>query len=449
MKKKNSWKRLWTMDVHNHEGFTLVELIIVIAILAILSGVAVVGYSAYVKKANMQADQTLASEVANALQLYYYNSMGTQTGAYVILKADGDAQAGGFAAEAMEAAYGSSWTSNLKLKYNGWEFDANLFKAMCNITGGYASSVNGSFVSTGTDKLLSDAQNCTNDLANLLASDKLENLGWTPEYSQQVLNELITGDANGDAMAILGDMNWDGLTSEEKANILSNATVFGIASELSKNPEETVENFGNGYYVLRHYQNAQEYFGRPEVTLTTSSPMVLTELANTYAALEALVAYMGDDEVSRIFGEIDTTGTNAGAIIDSVTGACNDICHYLADMSDDDVYEKFCAYYGLDEVEPNGMAAQDGEAYLATMQTVNGLSGDYKNALSTEDLFTSAEIADRVDSFLAATASAGNVADLSQFPELQNMTFEGSTIIVVFTADENGRIGCSILFCDN
>ena len=31
MKLKNMWKRFWTLDVHNHEGFTLVELVIEVA----------------------------------------------------------------------------------------------------------------------------------------------------------------------------------------------------------------------------------------------------------------------------------------------------------------------------------------------------------------------------------------------------------------------------------
>ena len=48
------------------EGFTLVELIVVIAILGILAGVGTVGYSGYVKKANMAADEQLLRNINQA-----------------------------------------------------------------------------------------------------------------------------------------------------------------------------------------------------------------------------------------------------------------------------------------------------------------------------------------------------------------------------------------------
>ena len=47
-------------------GFTLVELIVVIAILGILAGVGTVGYSGYIKKANLAADQQLLGYVNQA-----------------------------------------------------------------------------------------------------------------------------------------------------------------------------------------------------------------------------------------------------------------------------------------------------------------------------------------------------------------------------------------------
>ena len=48
------------------DGFTLVELIVVIAILAILAGVAIPAYSGYIKKANDSAVETELAAISSA-----------------------------------------------------------------------------------------------------------------------------------------------------------------------------------------------------------------------------------------------------------------------------------------------------------------------------------------------------------------------------------------------
>lgn len=61
-------------------GFTLVELIIVIAILAILSSVTVAGYSTYISKANNSAVQSWLNDISTAATL-----ANAQTGSVVTI----------------------------------------------------------------------------------------------------------------------------------------------------------------------------------------------------------------------------------------------------------------------------------------------------------------------------------------------------------------------------
>ena len=65
MNLKKRIKKFFTLARRN-DGFTLVELIVVIAILGILAGVGTVGYSGYIKKANMAADQMLLDSINTA-----------------------------------------------------------------------------------------------------------------------------------------------------------------------------------------------------------------------------------------------------------------------------------------------------------------------------------------------------------------------------------------------
>ena len=53
----------------NNKGFSLVELIVVIAIMAILVGVAVPVFSSYVEKSAKEKDIALVDEMADAIVL--------------------------------------------------------------------------------------------------------------------------------------------------------------------------------------------------------------------------------------------------------------------------------------------------------------------------------------------------------------------------------------------
>ena len=68
--------------MNTRKGFTLVELLVVIAILAILATVSVVGYTSFIDRANMSNAQTEADQIKSVI------SNGTMIDDYVIIVAD-------------------------------------------------------------------------------------------------------------------------------------------------------------------------------------------------------------------------------------------------------------------------------------------------------------------------------------------------------------------------
>ena len=66
MNMRKKLREFFTMTRRAEEGFTLVELIVVIAIVAILGGVAVPAYSGYIEKADRAADAQLLADVNKA-----------------------------------------------------------------------------------------------------------------------------------------------------------------------------------------------------------------------------------------------------------------------------------------------------------------------------------------------------------------------------------------------
>lgn len=76
----------------NNKGFTLVELVIVIAILAILVGILAPQYTKYVEKSRKSADASNMDEIIRAIEVYYVeqgvNSTGAETAVTITMNKD-------------------------------------------------------------------------------------------------------------------------------------------------------------------------------------------------------------------------------------------------------------------------------------------------------------------------------------------------------------------------
>ena len=119
----------------NNKGFTLVELVIVIAILALLVGLLAPQYTKYVEKSRKAADADNLEEMVKAVQVYEAdtdNDAALAAGDYSIeLSTTGDPVLTGNGLQAALNEYVPDYTSK-KLKSKKWT--NNKIKADINVT---------------------------------------------------------------------------------------------------------------------------------------------------------------------------------------------------------------------------------------------------------------------------------------------------------------------------
>ena len=361
MKLKNMWKRFWTLDVHNHEGFTLVELIIVIAILAILSTGAIAGYSAYVEKANKTADQALVAEVKNALMLAYYSNSDAFKGGVVVLSPDNYATADGLE-DAMAAAFGANWATSdaLKLKNDGWNADFQ----------------GSSFYDDeeGLKELLDTVEGLTTALQDFLANE--------------TLGELLA--ANGEFNAYMDKLDAD--TAPEKAD----AAVFYVANTTA---QLSADDLDKAIDALDLQKSPEANLDALNKALGGSS---LTSMAAMYALAQGYANYY--DANAAKYPLKDGADTPAEILKDATDDLTAAAGSYL------DQYEAFedlfVAFQKMANVDRDGTAVtdymgltcdtnfakQDMNAYADAMKTVASAEGSIleKNGeLGSNDYFAS------------------------------------------------------------
>lgn len=376
-------KKFWKKT----EGFTLVELIVVIAILGILAGVGTVGYSGYIKKANKQADITLASGIENALLLAHYGGTLEKGASVTVYCGDTDVTVEGTGAdEAMKATFGDGYADALRLKSTDWDAGPAGDAAVM------AKVESSNFKREEMGSLLDQVQTVVDAFSDYMAGSDNINVSLNPAAEKYLQ---------------MGGYSSETLTPEN-AQVIGNVMVFGVSETFStvmadeKNKQDFKDAWVDGNFI------AVDGLGP------------LAPVAAQYASVLGWAK-----EADRLTG--DGKGSYYSDMLTAGVPEADALQKYnVINANMDKVLEEIFTKTeeGDDEAFTRGMEAystvgclNDAEAFLAYMDGVTSTSGSVleNNDLNKQNFFNDGNVLDYVDNYFDASASLRNAPDGAMF----------------------------------
>lgn len=219
-------------------GFTLVELVVVIAIIGILAGVGTVGYGGYIKRTNEGLDETLYQNILYAGEIGKYQNPGvtgrvtvTKTGATVSV-VGGDQSNKTVIEKWLSDAFGSGWATSVKYrtdKYaNGTYGTIALPAQSVDLDDAQKANLE-KFTQSNLNEHEKELADTANNLSNLFNTEFLGSKTGA-EAVNMLAKQMSAADFNqfkDYLKAKTGKENFDDLTNTE----IANATVLYVASK--------------------------------------------------------------------------------------------------------------------------------------------------------------------------------------------------------------------------
>lgn len=344
-------------------GFTLVELVVVIAIIGILAGIGTVGYGGYIKRTNEGLDETLYKNILYAGEIGKYENPGV-TGRVMVYK-DAPAEVGSSSdgeeviEQWMVNAFGADWENTVKYrtdKYANSSYATIILPAMEITLDANHKTLLEEFRKSNLDGHEVELANICNGISNAFAawaadSSKLRDLkALVPEAKfNSMLAELGVAEADYDHPE-----KW----SKETRTQFANKMVLYVAGEADD--MNTTEKLNSYLTTLKG-----------DGTSGPSSPMQLATAGRApdlALALGVTTSYANSKYASK---EIKNAYADATADGDVDYGKLLGLMNKMTDETEKGNYQKY-----LDDTDKGAKA--DMKAYLGALQVISESQDKYK-----------------------------------------------------------------------